>query len=125
MLLTDEVLERLRKKNVLLMTDEEMDLHLFLEQIVKPELSKWYERSFHNANRLILKQQQEFNLEKVSKIPGWVEAKGVRNGYVMLRSPISGDESPMKVALDFERHPCDPMQLTVRSKNASMCFVAA
>ena len=70
----------------------------------KGALQHWYERCHYRANVIIPKMQIDSNLKEVATIPGWLEQKGLRNGYVMLINFISGTKKPMIVLLDFEYH---------------------
>ena len=72
----------------------------------KAVLEDWYRRCYDRANRMIPKMQIDSNLEQVAAIPGWIEQKGLENGYVMLRTMVNGELKPMIVVLDFTRHPC-------------------
>ena len=73
--------------------------------VARSALAGWYRRGFVAADSAIPKLQIETNLKIVSSIPGWQEAKGVRNGYVMLDMHFSGRLKPIVITLEYEeRH---------------------
>ena len=67
----------------------------------KSALAEWYHRGFKAANSALPKLQIENNLKIVSAIPGWQEAKGTRNGYIMLDRPLSGRLQPIVITLEY------------------------
>ena len=69
--------------------------------VARSALAGWYRRGFVAANSAIPKLQIETNLKIVSSIPGWPEAKGERNGYVMLDMPLSGRLMPIVIILEY------------------------
>ena len=71
----------------------------------KEALWGWYAIGARIANDMLPKLQVDSNLEMIARIPGWQQRKGVRNGYIMLFSNISGTLTPMIVVLDFEKNP--------------------
>ena len=61
--------------------------------VARSALAGWYRRGFVAADSAIPKLQIETNLKIVSSIPRWQEAKGVKNGYVMLDMPFLFENS--------------------------------
>ena len=78
-------------------TLQEADAHA----AARSALAGWYRCGFDAANSAIPKLQIETNLKMVSSIPGWREAKGERNGYVMLDMPLSGRLMPIVITLEY------------------------
>ena len=70
------------------------------KEAAKDALRKWYAKGFHNAEKIIPFRQIDENLQVVAAIPGWVEQKGERNGYVML-SNVSG-QKPKPITMVLE-----------------------
>ena len=84
----------------------------------KIALGRWYHRGFLAADAAIPRLQVESNLKMVAKIPGWQTTKGVRNGYVMLEMPLSGNLRPIVITLEhherYERSYQSRSSLTYR-----------
>ena len=63
-------------------------------------LQKWYTHGFYRAHDIIPQMQIDYNLQVVATIPGWLEQKGRRNGYVMLTTLHHGTLRPTILVLD-------------------------
>ena len=73
--------------------------------VARDALQRWYLRGYERADALIPQLQINSNLCQVAILPGWLERKGLSNGYVMLVSLFNGYPRPMIVRLDFGSHP--------------------
>ena len=68
-------------------------------------LTRCYKKGFQEAEKKCAQKQIEENLEMVASIPGWVEAKGKRNGYVMVCTSIDETPRPIILELDYQLKP--------------------
>ena len=88
---------RKKLKNRSLTRDEAHEY--IVRSIAKVVLQDWYSTGYSRANALMPRIQIDDNLKKVASIPGWEEEKGLKNGYVMLLSSLSGREAPVILQL--------------------------
>ena len=87
------------------LTRDEAHEHI-VRSIAKVVLQDWYSTGYSRANALMPRIQIDDNLKKVASIPGWQEEKGLRNGYVMLLSSLSGRRVPVILQLEYGTIAC-------------------
>ena len=73
-------------------------------EVAKAALNSWYDTGYSRARQLILEEQIESNLKVVASMPGWKERKGIRNGYIMMRSLFNEVPRPVILELDYKDH---------------------
>ena len=73
------------------------------KEVAKIALASWYETAYIRANALIPDMQRDTNLSLVKVIPGWLEKKGIRNGYVMVTTLLDETPKPLSMILDYSK----------------------
>ena len=81
-------------------------------EAARQALERWYQIARDNADIRLPKMQVDENLETVARLPGWIEEKGIRNGYIMYCSVLNKEFKPMILILDKNE---DKPGLTYRS----------
>ena len=73
------------------------------KEAAKIALASWYETAYIRADALIPDMQRDTNLSLVKVIPGWLEKKGIRNGYVMVTTLFDQTPKPLIIILDYSK----------------------
>ena len=81
-------------------TQREKDRAL-AQLVARARLARWYEDSASRVDIMTPGLQIDANLRQVATIPGWVERKGLRNGYVMICAPVNMAPRPVVIKLDY------------------------
>ena len=67
-------------------------------------LADWYGQCYRRADKTTPHLQRDANLEAVKSIPGWLEKKGIRNGYIMVCTLLNATPKPLILELDYGTH---------------------
>ena len=83
-------------------TQREKDRAL-AQLVARDALARWYEDSASRVDIMTPGLQIDANLRQVATIPGWVERTGLRNGFVMICTPVNMTPRPVVIKLDYSR----------------------
>jgi len=81
-------------------TQREKDRAL-AQLVARDALARWYEDSASRVDIMTPVLQLDANMSQVATIPGWVERKLLRNGFVMICTPVNMTPRPVVIKLDY------------------------
>jgi hypothetical protein len=97
--------QKLRNRPLALLEYQKIENIRLARSAAQQALKHWYQEGIQQADALHPQLQINDNLAAVASIPGWMESKGRRNGYVMVCSNLDETPKPTLIKLDYNMRP--------------------